>query len=155
MDHLTFAQLLGNYGEFFGGIVVVVSVVYLALQLRHANNIARFNSSHQLQVRFNETNDHLLADESLRELLAKDGLLTADDEERLYVFANFVGNIWISVQEARNHHQIEENLFQGMCNDVDVALQRWPNLRAPVQLWLSRYPQVQDFEIFDAVLRPK
>ena len=37
MDHQAFAQLLGNYGEFIGGIVVVVSVVYLALQLRTAN----------------------------------------------------------------------------------------------------------------------
>jgi hypothetical protein len=37
MDQQALAQLLGNYGEFFGGIVVVVSVVYLALQLKTAN----------------------------------------------------------------------------------------------------------------------
>ena len=37
MDHQAIAQLLGNYGEFLGGIVVVVSVVYLALQLKTAN----------------------------------------------------------------------------------------------------------------------
>jgi len=37
MDHQSLAQLLGNYGEFFGGVVVVISVVYLALQLKTAN----------------------------------------------------------------------------------------------------------------------
>ena len=34
MDHLTFAQLLGNYGEFVGAIAVVVTLGYLAMQIR-------------------------------------------------------------------------------------------------------------------------
>lgn len=34
------AQLLGNVGEFIGGVVVIVTVVYLALQLRNANRQA-------------------------------------------------------------------------------------------------------------------
>jgi hypothetical protein len=37
MDHLTFAQLLGNYGEFFGAIAVVVTLGYLAIQIRQSN----------------------------------------------------------------------------------------------------------------------
>ena len=34
MDHLTFAQLLGNYGEFVGAIAVVATLGYLAVQVR-------------------------------------------------------------------------------------------------------------------------
>jgi len=34
MDHLTFAQLLGNYGEFVGAIAVVATLAYLAVQIR-------------------------------------------------------------------------------------------------------------------------
>ena len=34
MDHLTIAQLLGNYGEFVGAIAVVVTLIYLARQVR-------------------------------------------------------------------------------------------------------------------------
>ena len=34
MDHQTFAQLLGNYGEFVGAIAVVATLVYLARQVR-------------------------------------------------------------------------------------------------------------------------
>ena len=36
MDHQAFAQLLGNYGEFVGAIAVVVTLVYLARQIRHS-----------------------------------------------------------------------------------------------------------------------
>lgn len=34
MDHQTFAQLLGNYGEFVGAIAVVATLAYLAIQIR-------------------------------------------------------------------------------------------------------------------------
>ena len=34
MDHQAFAQLLGNYGEFFGAFAVVVTLIYLAVQIR-------------------------------------------------------------------------------------------------------------------------
>ncbi|NKC02178.1 MAG: hypothetical protein GKR90_27265 [Pseudomonadales bacterium] len=34
MDHQAFAQLLGNYGEFIGSIAVVVTLAYLAVQIR-------------------------------------------------------------------------------------------------------------------------
>jgi hypothetical protein len=34
MDHQTFAQLLGNYGEFVGAIAVVVTLVYLSVQVK-------------------------------------------------------------------------------------------------------------------------
>ena len=36
MDHMTLAQLLGNYGEFVGAIAVVATLLYLAVQIRHS-----------------------------------------------------------------------------------------------------------------------
>ena len=36
MDHQTFAQLLGNYGEFVGAVAVVITLIYLAIQVRHS-----------------------------------------------------------------------------------------------------------------------
>jgi len=41
MDHQAFAQLLGNYGEFFGAIAVVVTLIYLAGQLRQNTRALR------------------------------------------------------------------------------------------------------------------
>ena len=34
MDHLTFAQLLGSYGEFIGSTAVLATLIYLARQIR-------------------------------------------------------------------------------------------------------------------------
>ncbi len=39
MDHLTLAQLLGNYGEFIGSIVVLATLVYLGVQTRQNTHV--------------------------------------------------------------------------------------------------------------------
>ena len=38
MDHLTFAQMLGSYGEFVGAIAVVATLLYLSIQIRQNSN---------------------------------------------------------------------------------------------------------------------
>ena len=39
MDHQAFAQLLGNYGEFFGSIAVLATLIYLAAQVRQSKEL--------------------------------------------------------------------------------------------------------------------
>ena len=43
MDHQAFAQILGNYGEFVGAIAVVITLVYLSLQIRQNTNAMEEN----------------------------------------------------------------------------------------------------------------
>lgn len=38
MNHQTLAELLGNYGEFVGSFAVLATLLYLARQIRVANN---------------------------------------------------------------------------------------------------------------------
>jgi hypothetical protein len=45
MDHLTFAQLLGNYGEFVGAIAVVATLAYLARQISQSTNTSRADTT--------------------------------------------------------------------------------------------------------------
>ena len=42
MDHQTFASMLGNYGEFVGAIGVIVTLGYLAIQMKQ--NTAQLRS---------------------------------------------------------------------------------------------------------------
>ncbi len=46
MDLMSTAQLLGNFGEFFGAIAVVVTLAYLAVQIRQ-NKDASLASTHR------------------------------------------------------------------------------------------------------------
>lgn len=44
MDLMSTAQLLGNFGEFVGAIAVVGSLIYLAIQVKHAKSATERNS---------------------------------------------------------------------------------------------------------------
>lgn len=51
MDLMSLAQLLGNFGEFVGAIAVVVTLAYLALQIRHSKVALEANTqSVQAQI---------------------------------------------------------------------------------------------------------
>jgi len=45
MDLMSAAQLLGNFGEFIGSIGVIVSLVYLAVQIRSNTRTTKANAS--------------------------------------------------------------------------------------------------------------
>lgn len=59
MDHQTFAQLLGNYGEFVGAIGVVFTFIYLSIQIRQNTRMMEMSTLRSMQdvVLLTEGND--------------------------------------------------------------------------------------------------
>ena len=62
MDHQAFAQLLGNYGEFIGAIGVIVTLGYLAVQIRFS---AKATNSETTQEMARQMRDILVFDDRL------------------------------------------------------------------------------------------
>ncbi len=57
MDHLTFAQLLGNYGEFIGSIAVLTTLAYLATQVRNSN---KYEAARHIDVHMDRIRERFL-----------------------------------------------------------------------------------------------
>ncbi len=80
MDHLTFAQLLGSYGEFFGAIAVIATLIYLSIQVRHSRSLLdenrRIGLSQVHQERSSSINNILdrATEKDLLSILTKTGL---------------------------------------------------------------------------------
>ncbi len=68
---------LANLGEFIGGVAVLVTLIYLAVQMRQSNQIATADAVHNT-VRTFSTYRQMLADDSVSEVWAK-----AQNEETL------------------------------------------------------------------------
>lgn len=58
MDLMATAQLLGNFGEFFGAIAVVATLIYLAAQVKQAKHMAALSAR---ESRNNGTRELFLA----------------------------------------------------------------------------------------------
>ena len=127
MDHLTFAQLLGNYGEFIGAIAVVGTLVYLAIQIRQNTEMTKLAALQNITLGGAESNNNAACNGDLAEILIR-GFSEPDsltDVERLRFNAHCV---------ALYHHldaafQMRE---QGKLDD-----QAWAKFEYEIPLWLN------------------
>jgi len=87
MDHQTFAQLLGNYGEFLGSIAVFATLIYAAVQIRQRNKIALAEAARDLHNHWQQGLERLVSEESTTDAflrgLADFESLTAVEKTRL------------------------------------------------------------------------
>jgi hypothetical protein len=90
MGHQEIAQLLGNYGEFFGSIVLIATLIYLSVQIRQ--HTKQMTSAYSLAL-WERTQDRFMAIASSPELSvviakAKDpeAILTAGESEQISAY---------------------------------------------------------------------
>jgi hypothetical protein len=89
MDHQTFAQLLGNYGEFLGSIAVLVTLAYLAIQVRNSN---KYEAAKHIDVHMDRIRERFLLlaqNEDLARIdriAAQGGSLNEDEQSRWRAF---------------------------------------------------------------------
>ncbi len=78
---------LANLGEFIGGVAVLVTLIYLATQVRQANVLAKADALHKT-VTIHSAARHMLMDEGTSAIFLKargDEELSANEEQRLIV----------------------------------------------------------------------
>ena len=145
-------EAVGAFGEILGAIAVLVTLVYLAAQIRQSNELSRFNAAKELVNQFNDLNRLIATDTSLRQVLMKTGELSGEELEQVYAYAMMYCNVWISAQFAYDNGQIDESIYAGAAKDVRVEINRWPHFRAGVDQWLSNYPENHHHAIFQPVV---
>ena len=141
----------GAVGEILGAVAVFLTLLYLAAQIRQANKMAHFETSREIMAQFNACNHLVATDATIREVLLKEGELSVNEEEQLYSFVDMYCNAWGTTQIAFDQGLVDESIWAGATRDVEVTMNRWPNIRQPVKRWLKNYPDFKDFEIFGTI----
>ena len=139
---------MGAIAEALGALAVLLTLLYLAIQMRQTNSSSRFSASKEIWNQFNDLNKLVTTDSTLRQVLSKEGELSADEQEQVYNFAMMFCNVWGSVQLAYNTGQIEADFYAAGAKDVQVEIDRWPNFKAAIETWLDNYPEFKDYDIF-------
>ena len=145
----------GAAGEVLGAIAVLVTLIYLATQVRQSNNLARFNATTEIINQFNELNRLVSTDHALRKVLSKSNELLDDEREQVYNFAMMFCNVWVSAQIGHDNKQIDDEIYAACAKDVRIELARWPTFQQGVEHWLSNYPEHAERPIFQPVVRPE
>ena len=110
MDHQAFAQLLGNYGEFLGAIAVVVTLGYLAVQIRQNTNGMHAAAYNTWAENLGNVQDSILSDERLGAILnrawSSEEPLGGLDEETWMAFAIWHQRYFYTVEAHWQMHRL-------------------------------------------------
>lgn len=139
---------IGAVGEILGAVAVLLTLVYLANQIRQAKEVARFGAARDIMNSYNDLNKLLVTDPTLRLALEKKTPLSNDEKELIYNFAIMFCNIWQSIQAAHDNGQTDESTYAGGMKDAQIEIDRWPNFRSAVERWMNTYPEVSSTAIF-------
>ena len=150
MDHQAFAQLLGNYGEFVGAIAVVITLGYLAVQIRQNTRTMETTTLRSMQdvVLLTEKNERYIS-----YLLKAQRGEPLTEEERAHMVERFLTimrtfeRIWLehelSVVSRTRFGQHLDLLRWAM--SVPVAREMWVYI---AQTFDSGFRDIVDDEVF-------
>jgi hypothetical protein len=142
---------LGAIGEILGAIAVLITLLYLAAQVKQANAMASFETTREIMAQFNDLNRLYATDSAIRQVLLKEGELSVEEDEQSYTYADMYCNAWATTQIAFNQGQIDKALYDSVVGDVGIALKRWPGMRRQVDRWFHNYPGLRAYGIFETV----
>ncbi len=127
---------LGAIGELVGGVAVIATLIYLAIQVRHTAESNLASTQFGIQTEFNRLHEMLLSNPEILAVLDKaesGGELDAVEQRQFYHFAFRLVNQWISVQVAYDHGSIDRPFFLHMKEDVKTCCERWPGLESELR----------------------
>ncbi|MEZ5558627.1 MAG: hypothetical protein R3E86_08820 [Pseudomonadales bacterium] len=157
MDHQAFAQMLGNYGEFIGAIAVVVTLVYLAIQVRQQNLESRAKSVHEILWGFRDAQavfGHPQAAQLAARVMREESLDSLDDEELLRAI-NLVIPMFRVWEEAFHYYKgnrLDPEIWESIvAQNLQVLGMHWGR-----EMWaLRRHVFTKSFAAFVDTLEPQ
>jgi hypothetical protein len=141
-------ESIGAIGETLGALAVLITLIYLSLQVRKTNEMSKFDTSREVMASFDNLNKMVVTDASLRKVLHKMEELNLDEQEQLYNFVNMYCNTWVVIQTAHDNNLIDQAFYESGMKDVEFELERWPRFREYARLWLDRYPGFKNYGLF-------
>ena len=92
MDLMSVAQLLGNVGEFVGAVAVVVTLVYLARQIRFSARAQTTAIQHEILTEFRKGQELLIENPDLLDAFVKLALNQVVPESSQVKLQIYIGN---------------------------------------------------------------
>ena len=142
--------------EWLGGLAVVLSVVFLAIQVRQANQIARAEASRELLAMFNEFHDMAISDPAVTEVLvvlrdpAPD--LTPPQTVQVRHFVSRLFNAFSAVHDAYSEGLVPLEDYEAYITGVTGYLQDYPGIVPRLSALIESMPSIHDQEVWTPVL---
>jgi hypothetical protein len=142
---------IGALSEVLGAATVVISVWYLAIQIRQTNRQSASNSGTSVLAEMSRLQEFVFSDPAGAALLLK--LQTGDElspEEKIkaHVLADRALNTWHSGQQSFLNGIMTPELFADVRDDVKRFVRMYPYIREPMMEILNHFDGTSELEVF-------
>jgi hypothetical protein len=109
---------IGAMGEIVGAVAVVVSLIYLASQIRQQNRESRISSAHEITEAFRDTigamKDPARAELSVKAMRGLEGLTDAEKIQVLALAQTYF-RVWEEAHYQHTEKRLEASMWEAMC----------------------------------------
>lgn len=105
----------GHIAEIFGAVAVVVSLVYVGVQLQQNTEAIQAQTSQQVMATYTDAQLPILGEESIAPILVKADAgqpLTTEEAYRLDVWAHLVISNWEQTYRSHQNGQLEDEVWE-------------------------------------------
>jgi hypothetical protein len=144
---------IGAAGEIFGAIAVVVSLLYLATQVKQANRHSASDAGFALVSERNHLFEFVFTDAEGASVIVKlksQTPLTAEEEVKAEVFADRLTNAWYTAETSRRNGIMEQNLYNDVLDDAKRFAIAYPGLRKYIVEKLGHYSFARSMLVFSS-----
>ena len=145
---------IGAIGDIIGAIAVVVSLIYVAIQVRDNSNQTKASMATTTTDAFNRMQEVLISNPDVIELFTKMKTrndLSATEDMLLEAVANRYLAHWWSIQSAYDRNVIDEEFFETFTEDVTRYVNAYPQMHKKFLEIMSLYTRPKDNAIFASI----
>jgi hypothetical protein len=145
---------LGAIGELLGAAAVVLTLGYLAIQIRHSNNQTAANMGARILDEYKRMQEVGISNPYLADLLVKlkaGEQLTPSEDIQLDFYSDRYLTHWLQVQSGYDRGFVDDNLYIVMCDDVKRMLKTYPGIRGRLLEILDQYEVARSLKIMQPI----
>jgi hypothetical protein len=134
---------IGAVGEIVSAIAVLVTLVYLAGQVRQSNRIGVTNSEAQYRQMAQAANRSIMElpdnDPFLIQLLETNPEYTPTQYVKAVQFARILANLWAFADSSFRNNLLDSAAFHATIDDVRVTFKEYPGLKPAFAFLFKEY----------------
>ena len=147
---------IGAIGEVVGALAVLITLIYLANQIRQSNRIGVTASEAQFRQMAQSVNRSIMElpddDPFLAQLLIENPEYTPAQHVKARMFARTLGNLWAFADSCYRNKLIDYPAYKASIDDVRICFDEYPGIK-PVWAELVEVYETEEFEEFSELWR--
>ena len=147
-------ETIGILAEVIAAVAVVVSLVYLAIQIRDSSNQNAVNRSATILDEFNRMQEVLISSPEVVQLFTKmkaNEELSPTEDMLLESVVNRYLTHWYSIQTAHDRKVLDEQIYSIFCEDVVRYVNSYPQMHQKFIEVIKHYTGANNIPIFSPI----